>query len=101
MSAHPVTFVNVFDVAPERHEELADLLSTALDQVIRHRPGFVEARVLVSLDGTTVINEATWADAESVAATREHPDAVAAAARAAELGTARAAVYRVHAEVRR
>lgn len=100
MSTTPVTFVNVFDVQPERHAELSALLTAALEEVIRHRPGFVAARVLASLDGSTVISEATWSDVESIAATRDDPAAGEYAARAAAMATSRPAVFRVHAEVR-
>lgn len=98
MADTPVTFVNAFEVEPARQAELVAALTEALDQVIRQRPGFIKARLLVSLDGRTVINEAVWADADAVAATREDPAAAEHAARAAALATARPGVFRVHAE---
>jgi quinol monooxygenase YgiN len=57
---NPTTLVNVFTVAPERQQELVDLLAAATDDVMRHRPGFVSANIHRSLDGTRVVNYAQW-----------------------------------------
>ncbi|WP_116996280.1 antibiotic biosynthesis monooxygenase [Desertimonas flava] len=96
MPDSPVTFVNVFDVEPADQSALVDLLTEAIDEVIRQRPGFVGARVLASDDGRTVINEATWTDAAAVAATQADPAAAGYAARTAALATPRPGLYRVH-----
>lgn len=96
MTTEPVTFVNVFEVEPAQQTALVAILTEALEQVIRHRPGFVAARLLVATDGRSVINEATWTDPEAVAATRDDPAAAEFAARAAALAASRPGIYRVH-----
>src|SRR5437868_13318534 len=54
------TMINVFTVAPERQQELVDLLVEATDQIIRKLPGFVSANIHKSLDGVRVTNYAQW-----------------------------------------
>jgi antibiotic biosynthesis monooxygenase (ABM) superfamily enzyme len=56
MSEQPVTFVNAFDVEPDRQEELPDLLTRGANDVIRHQPGFISRTLLASRDGRRVIN---------------------------------------------
>ncbi len=62
---HYVTLVNTFEVAPERAEELLELLARATEQVLRHLPGFVSANLHVSLDRTRVANYAQWRSREA------------------------------------
>lgn len=97
MPTEPITFVNVFEVEPADRAALVETLDEALDRVIRHRPGFVTARLLVATDGRSVINEATWTDPAALAATRDDPAAADYAQRAAALATPRPGAYRVHA----
>lgn len=56
-----ITLVNTFTVAPERADELVDLLVRATDDTMRFQPGFRSANIHKSLDGTRVINYAQWA----------------------------------------
>lgn len=99
MTPQPVTFVNVLTVEPERQQELVDLLVEGLDEVIRHRPGFVRASVLASLDGGAVINLAQWRSPADAAATQREPDAAAYAQRVAAIARPQPGLYRVVAEV--
>lgn len=55
-----VTLINVFSVAPERADELLELLTEATEKVIRHREGFVSANLHLSLDRRHVANYAQW-----------------------------------------
>lgn len=81
-----VTLVNVFTVLPEHQHELADLLVTATEKVMRHLPGFVAANIHVSTDGVRVVNYAQWETAEAFQAmlanplAKEHMDQAAAIA---------------------
>lgn len=56
------TLINVFTVAPERQQELVDLLVEATEKVIRHVDGFVSATIHASTDGVRVTNYAQWRD---------------------------------------
>lgn len=59
-----VTLVNLYEVAPERQEELVKLLGEVTEAAIRHQPGFVSVSVHASLEGTRVVNYAQWATKE-------------------------------------
>ena len=67
------TLINVFTVDPDRAAELAALLHTATDDVMRHRPGFRSANIHLSTDGTRVVNYAQWDSAEAYRAMLEDP----------------------------
>lgn len=59
-----VTLINVYEVAPERQAELAQLLADATEEVMRHLPGFVSVSIHRSFDGTRIVNYAQWASKE-------------------------------------
>jgi quinol monooxygenase YgiN len=67
------TLINVFTVDPDRAAELAALLHTATDDVMRHRPGFRSANIHLSTDGIRVVNYAQWDSAEAYRAMLEDP----------------------------
>jgi hypothetical protein len=67
------TLINVFTVDPDRSAQLAALLHTATEQVMRHRPGFRSANIHVSTDGTRVVNYAQWDSAEDYRAMLADP----------------------------
>ncbi|RRS01354.1 antibiotic biosynthesis monooxygenase family protein [Glycomyces terrestris] len=94
MSAQAVTFISVFDVAPERQEELVEVLTEGAESVISRQPGFGSIELYQSLDGTRVVNIAQWDSVADAARTREHPEAVAYAARAAAIAAASPSMYR-------
>jgi len=52
--------INVFTVAPENQQHLADLLITATQTVMNRLPGFISANIHKSLDQTHVVNYAQW-----------------------------------------
>jgi hypothetical protein len=94
------TFMNVLEVTPDRQHELVELLIEGLNDVIRHRPGFIGSTIFASLDGARVINLAQWERPEDAKATQSDPAAAAYAQRVATLATAGPALYRVAADVR-
>lgn len=94
MSEQPVTFISVFDVAPERQQELVDLLTEGAESVISRQPGFGSIDLYQSLDGARVVNIAQWQTVADAARTREHPEAIAYAVRAAEIATASPSMFR-------
>ena len=60
-----LTMINVFSVAPERQQELVDLLVEATEQTVRVLPGFISANIHKSVDGIRVTNYAQWESKEA------------------------------------
>lgn len=89
MSDHAVEFINVMEVKPDRSQELITLLVEGTEEVIRHRPGFVSSRVLVSTDGSCVVNHVLWRQLEDLQATRGDPRVGKVAARIAAIARPR------------
>ena len=71
----PMTVINVFTVAPAQQERLVKLLTRATESSVRHVPGFVNAALHRSLDGTKVTMYAQWATPEDYDRMRARPDA--------------------------
>ncbi|WP_188997645.1 antibiotic biosynthesis monooxygenase family protein [Haloarcula pellucida] len=69
-----VTLINVFTVEPSDQQRLVDLLVTATEEVMRHRPGFVSANIHASFDGKRVVNYAQWESREDFEAIFEDDD---------------------------
>ncbi|MDT5283444.1 MAG: hypothetical protein QOJ20_4639 [Mycobacterium sp.] len=67
------TLINVFTVEPDRAAELAALLHTATQEVMRHQPGFRSANIHLSTDGTRVVNYAQWDSADAYRAMLADP----------------------------
>lgn len=72
-----ITLINVYEVAPEKQAELAQLLAEATETVMRHQPGFVSVNIHCSLDGTRVVNYAQWASEEDFERMIKSPEAQA------------------------
>lgn len=88
----PFTLINVFRVEPGRQAALADrVVRTA--HLAAGLTGFVDATVLVSADGTRVVNYARWADESAF--DRFRASALAELAEAASLGEPDGHSYRV------
>jgi quinol monooxygenase YgiN len=66
-----VTQINVFEVEPKNQDELAQLLTEAI-QNVSAMPGWISASVHKSLDGTRVTNYAQAADYASWEAIVQH-----------------------------
>ncbi|WP_240138436.1 antibiotic biosynthesis monooxygenase family protein [Streptomyces sp. MUM 178J] len=90
-----VTLINVFEVDPAKQQELVALLNEGLDKVFRHRPGFVSAHILVSKDGSRVVNYAQWRSPQDIQATLADSAAQEYARRTAELGKPAPVLYSV------
>ena len=69
------TLINVFSVAPDQQQELANVLIEATEQTIRHLPGFISANIHTSLDGRHVVNYAQWSSRDDFEAMLRNPDA--------------------------
>jgi quinol monooxygenase YgiN len=81
------TLINVFSVAPDQQQELANVLIEATEQTIRHLPGFISANIHTSLDGRHVVNYAQWRSRDAFEAMLRHPDARPHMTRAAALAS--------------
>jgi quinol monooxygenase YgiN len=80
-----MTLVNVFTVAPERQQELVDLLAEVSEQTMRQIPGFISASIHRSDDGRRVVNYAQWRSRDDFEAMQRNPAARPHMARAAAL----------------
>jgi quinol monooxygenase YgiN len=89
------TLINVFEVEPERQQELIDLLNEGTEKVAKTRPGFISVNILASLDGTRVVNYAQWADPDAMRAIQQDAEMASYGQRTAALAKAAPAVYRV------
>jgi len=81
------TLINVFTVAPEHQQQLADVLIEATESVIKKLPGFVSANIHKSLDGTHVVNYAQWRSQGDYETMLANPDAIPHMRQAAEIAT--------------
>jgi len=90
-----VTLISVFTVAPDRQQELVDLLVEATEKVMSKQPGYVSANIHKGLDGTTVANYAQWRSREAFEAIFRNPEATAHMEKIAGLAKFEAHVYEV------
>lgn len=58
------TLINVFDVDPEKQQQLTNLLIEATNQTMKNIPGFISANIHQSKDGKKVVNYAQWESEE-------------------------------------
>lgn len=69
-----LTLVNVFEVSPEKQQQLLDLLVEA-SQTMKHLPGFISANLHKSHDGKYVVNYAQWRSQQDYDAMQHNPQA--------------------------
>jgi hypothetical protein len=55
-----VTFINVFPTRPRDQQKLLELLLSAHENVIRHRPGYVSSSFHRSIDGYLIVDYTQW-----------------------------------------
>lgn len=90
-----LTLINVFTVAPERQQELVELLVQATAGRVRQAPGFVSASLHRSLDSTRVTMYAQWRSREDYERMRASPDASPYLAQALTFTTFEPGMYEV------
>src|SRR5260221_4930516 len=71
-----ITIINVFNVDPEKQQQLVNLLIQATESSVRHVPGFISATLHRSLDGAKVAMYAQWRSIEDYQAMRANPTAL-------------------------
>src|SRR5256885_11945039 len=94
-NANLATLINVFTVDPARQRDLVDVLVTATEEVMRHRPGFVAANIHAGAEGTRVVNYAQWESAEAFRAMLADPECQGHMKAALELAAADPQLYTV------
>ena len=62
--ANICTLINVFKVAPEKHQELLELLKEATEKVMCKIPGYISANLHISHDKSIITNYAQWESLE-------------------------------------
>ncbi len=55
-----ITAIVIFAVAPEKQQELIDIIIEFLETTVKHQPGFVSSSIHKSIDGLRVMNYAQW-----------------------------------------
>lgn len=70
-----LTLINVYEVAPDKQAELAQLLAEATEKVMRHQTGFISVSIHRSVDGTRVVNYAQWASKDDFERMMKSPEA--------------------------
>ncbi len=71
MSDAAVTFINVFTVDPAHQAQLVGLLRQVTEGTVRHKSGFICARLYRSVDGKQVAMYAQWESMEAYEAMRD------------------------------
>lgn len=66
-----IAFVNLFTVKPGQQEVAFERIQQIYTEVVQFQPGFIDATLLKSDDGTKVSAVAHWEKAELVAALRQ------------------------------
>jgi heme-degrading monooxygenase HmoA len=94
--AKVLTLIKIYEVEPEKQTELAELLSTATDETLRHMPGFVSVNIHRSMDGNRVANYTQWASKDEFERMGKSPEAQALFRKFAALAKSVApAIYQV------
>ena len=91
--SHYLVLINTFTVEPDRAEDLLAALSSATENGMRQRPGFVSANLHVSDDGRHVTNYAQWRSREDLDAMMADPAARTHMQEAAGIATSFDPVY--------
>lgn len=80
-----MTLINVFDVAPDRADELVAELTRATTATLRHLDGFVSANIHRADDDARVVNYVQWTSRDAHGAMLQQPDAKAHLERCADI----------------
>jgi quinol monooxygenase YgiN len=80
-----IVLINTFFVAPDRADELLQLLVETTDTAMRYQPGFISANFHISLDKKRIVNYAQWRSKEDFEAMQSNPDAKPHMERAAKI----------------
>jgi heme-degrading monooxygenase HmoA len=70
----PITMINIFTVAPDKADELVEMLDRATTEIMSRQKGFVSANIHKSLDGRKVANYAQWLTRHHFEQMMENPE---------------------------
>jgi hypothetical protein len=87
--------INVFTVAPEKQDELVELLTSVTEQHVRHHQGFISASLHRGIDGKKVTMYAQWASVDDYESMRRDRGPAPALERALKVATFDPAMYEV------
>jgi quinol monooxygenase YgiN len=93
-----ITIINTYTVAPERAEELLDLVTRGTYDTIRYLPGFVSANLHLSIDRTKLVNYVQWRSREAIAAAGADPKVMTLIRDAAQIADNFTPIQYVHRE---
>ncbi len=82
-----VTIINTYTVAPERAEELLEMLVRSTVETLRYVPGFVSANFHMNFDRTQVVNYSQWRNRDAIKAAGADPKVQSLIREAAEIAT--------------
>src|SRR6201988_4532476 len=68
------TLINVFSVAPDHQQELANVLIEATEHTMRHLPGLISAKIQTSVVSRHVVNYAQRSSADAFETMLRNPD---------------------------
>ena len=91
----PLTLINVFTIAPEKQDELIELLTEITEQNVRHHQGFVSASLHRSIDGKKVTMYAQWASVDDYETMRQDSGPAPALEKALKIATFDPGMYEV------
>lgn len=73
MSTSSVVLINVLKAEPGKRDALISLLEHNIETVVRTLAGWRGSRLIVAVDGTSVVIHSEWANAAAVEAMRTDP----------------------------
>jgi len=91
----PLTLINVFTVAPEKQDELIELLTEITEQSVRRHRGFVSASLHRGIDGKKVTMYAQWASVDDYETMRQDSGPAPALEKALKIATFDPGMYEV------
>ncbi|MDZ8105605.1 MAG: antibiotic biosynthesis monooxygenase family protein [Nostoc sp. DedQUE12a] len=65
--------MNIFTVNPGKQEDAFERIQQIYTEVVQSQPGFLDAQLLKSDDGSKVVAIAHWESADQLVALRQHP----------------------------
>jgi len=90
-----VTIINVFEVEPQKQDELVELLERSAVEVMQYLDGFISSNIHRGIDGKHVATYAQWARHEDFEAMLAHPKVQEHVRMANAIGHSAPVLYRV------
>jgi quinol monooxygenase YgiN len=91
----PLTLINIFTVAPEKQDELIQLLTNVTEQHVRRHKGFISASLHRGVDGKKVTMYAQWASVGDYESMRQDPGPAPALQQVLKVATFDPGMYEV------